>query len=109
MSLLFEASTRVDETTVANSLGAVNRQIGATLRRSFNRRLIGEAGVTYATQEYSGVSLLERSVTLNTKVEYTLNRHAALFSRLKHVQFRSNAADRDYEANTVMFGARLRN
>jgi hypothetical protein len=109
MSLLFEASTQVDETTVANSLGAVNHSVGVTLRRFFTRRLIGEAGVSYAMQDYSGVSLRERNVTLKAKAEYTLSRHAALFTRLKHVQFRSNAPDRDYEANTVMFGARLRN
>lgn len=108
-SLLVQAATDIDETTLAGSPGAVNRSVGATLRHSFTPRLIGEAGVTYATQDYEGTSLIERSLSFRTNVEYTVNRHAALFSRFEHVQFRSSEAMRDYDANTVLFGVRLRN
>lgn len=108
-SLLFDASTAVDETTVAGSSGVVSRRIGVRARHAFTERLTGETGISYATQAYQGATLKERSTALNLNVEYTLNRHAALFSRLDHTRFRSTGEDRDYNATTVMFGARLRN
>ena len=51
----------------------------------------------------------EHDTTLNLNVEYTLNRHAALFSRYQHTRFRSSEVARDYNADTILFGARLRN
>ena len=108
-SVLFEASTAIDETTQAHSPGVVNRQVGATVRHSFTPRLIGEAGVTYAVQDYRGVALEERSLTFKSNVEYTLNRHAALFGRYENTRFRSTEAGRQYNADTVLVGVRLRN
>ena len=72
-------------------------------------RLVGEAGISYATQNYEGSDLTERDTQFNLGVEYTLNRHAALFTRYQHSRFRSTTESRDYNADTVLFGARLRN
>jgi hypothetical protein len=108
-SMLFEARTAFNETTLTGSPGVVDRRIGAKLRHAFTQRLTGEVGVSYSTQDYPGATLAEHSVTLNSGVEYSLNRHAALFGRIEHVRFRSNAIDRDYDASTIRFGARIRN
>lgn len=108
-SLLFDARTDFGETTLNGAPGVVERRIGVSLRHAFSQRLIGETGVSFGTQDYRGATLTERDFTLDVNVEYTLNRHAALFSRYQHVRFRSSDADRGYDANTLMIGARLRN
>jgi hypothetical protein len=108
-SALFEAATSIGETTLSGSSGVINRRVGIRLRHSFTNRLTAEAGVSYGTQNYEGATLREHDVTLKSGVEYSFNRHLALFGRLEHVRFRSNAPDRDYNASTILFGARLRN
>ncbi|MGI9476929.1 MAG: outer membrane beta-barrel protein [Hyphomicrobiaceae bacterium] len=108
-SMLFNARTNFGETTLAGSPNVVERRVGAAIRHALTYRLIGEAGVSYATQDYRGTTLSERDVTVDANVEYSLNRNAALFTRFQHVRFRSSNAARDYNASTVMIGARLRN
>lgn len=108
-SLLFTAETDIGETVLAGSSGVVERRIGLSARHAFSHRLRGEAGVSYGTQDYKGAALDERDVTFDANVEYSFNRHAALFSRYQHVRFRSSDATRDYDVDTVMVGARLRN
>lgn len=108
-SVLFDARTNFGETSLAGSASVIERRVGASLRHAFGHRLIGETGVSYGTQDYRGSTLNEHDVTLNANVEYSLNRHAALFSRLQHVRFRSSNPARDYNTSTVMIGARLRN
>lgn len=108
-SVLLNASTSFGETTLAGAAGSIDRTTGVTVRHALRQNLIGEAGVSYGTQEYPGNTLSERNLTFNTNVEYSLNRHAALFSRYEHIRFRSSDATRDYNASTLMFGARIRN
>ena len=107
--MLFDARTNFGETTLAGSPNVVERRIGAAIRHALTYRLTGEAGVSYATQDYRGATLSERDVTVDANVEYSFNRNAALFTRFQHVRFRSSNAARDYNASTVMIGARLRN
>lgn len=108
-SLLVDAATTIDETTLADSSGAVTRRMGARVRHAITERLFGETGVSYTTQNYQGSDLQERNTTLDINVEYKLNRHAALFSSYTHSRFRSSVESRDYNADTILFGARLRN
>ena len=108
-SMLFAASTQIDETTLAGASGVVNRRIGARLRHYFSRRFLGETGLSYGTQDYRGSPLHEWDVTLKANAEYTVNRHVSLFGGYEHVRYRSNADGRDYNASTLMLGARVRN
>lgn len=108
-SLLFTAETDIGETVLAGAGGVVERRIGVAARHAFTHRLRGEAGVSYGTQDYEGATLDERDLTFDANVEYSFNRHAALFSRYQHVRFRSSDPTRDYDVDTVMVGARLRN
>lgn len=108
-SVLFSARTDFGETTLTGSSNTVERRIGGAIRHAFTYRLIGEAGVSYGTQDYRGATLSENDVTVDASAEYSFNRHAALFTRLQHVRFRSSNTARDYNASTVMIGARLRN
>ncbi len=108
-ALLVEAETTIDDTTLAGSGGAVERRAGLKVNHKFTRRVTGEVGVSYATQDYSGASLAERETTFSARAEYVMNRHAALFALYKHQRYRSNEELRDYNASTVLLGVRLRN
>ena len=108
-ALLFTAETTIDETSVAGASAAVNRRLGVGIRHAFRRHLIGEAGLTYGVQDYRGGALDETSIEFRSRVEYAVNRHVALFSEARHTRFDSTAVNRDYDATSVRFGARLRN
>ena len=108
-SMLFDAATTIDETTLAGSSAVVTRRLGVRVRHALTERLVGEAGISYTTQDYEGSDLQERDTAFNLGVEYTFNRHAAIFSRYQHNRFRSTAATRDYNADVILVGARLRN
>ncbi len=108
-SVLFDARTNFGETTLTGAPGVVERRIGISLRHAFSHRLLGETGVSYGTQDYRGATLTERDLTVNASFEYSLSRNAALFSRYQHVRFRSSDANRNYDASTLVIGARLRN
>jgi hypothetical protein len=108
-SLLFEASTSIDETTRAGASGVVNRSIGIGIRHAFRRHIIGEADVSYRNETTRGSSLRERDITFKSSVEYIANRHLALFARSEHTMSRSNQANSDYDVSSIMVGARLRN
>ena len=108
-SLLLDARTEFGETTLSGAPGVVERRIGASFRHTFTHRLAGEGGISYSTQDYRAATLKERDLTFSANVEYSLNRHAALFGRYQHVWFRSSDSTRNYDADTIMVGARLRN
>ena len=108
-SLLLTAETSIDETSVSGASASVSRRIGLAVRHAFRRHLIGEAGVTYASQEYVGSSLDEHEVEFRGRAEYVVNRYWAFFSEARHNWFRSTAPDRDYEATSIRAGVRLRN
>ena len=87
----------------------MNRRLGLGVRHLFRRHLIGEAGVSYTTQDYRGSALEEDAIEFRSRVEYAVNRHVALFGEARHIHFDSTAPGRDYDATAVRFGARLRN
>jgi hypothetical protein len=108
-SLLLTAETSIDETSVSGASASVSRRIGLAVRHAFRRHLIGEAGVTYASQEYVGSSLDEHEVEFRGRAEYVVDRYWAFFSEARDSWFRSTAPDRDYEATSIRTGVRLRN
>lgn len=108
-ALLFTAETTLDETSVAGASAAVARRAGLGVRHAFRRHLIGEGGVTYAVQNYRGSALEENELTFRARAEYTASRYATLFAEARHIRFRSNEPGRDYNADELRLGVRLRN
>jgi hypothetical protein len=107
-SFLFTARSDVTETTLANSGGAFSHQLGLEARHAFMRYLIGSAGVSYTTQDYEGVNLKENEWKSNLGLEYFLNREIVLFTKYQHTAFDSTDRSRNYNADEMRIGMRIR-
>ncbi len=107
-SFMFTARTDVTETTLANSGGAFSHQLGTEARHAFKRNLIGSAGLSYTTQDYEGVSLNEHEWKSTLGFEYFLNHAVILFGKYQHTAFSSTDNSRNYNADEVRIGARVR-
>jgi hypothetical protein len=107
-SFLLTARSDVGETTLANSGGSFSRLLGFEVRHAFHRYLIGNAGLTYTTQDFEGVRLEERELKSFLGLEYFLNREVTLFSRYQHTAFTSTDGARNYNADEVRLGVRIR-
>lgn len=107
-TLLLTARSDVVETTVAGSGGALQRSVGAEVRHAFLRQLIGTAGLSYAVQTFEGVDLDERELRAGVGLEYFLSAEAQVFSTYQHTIFNSTEDGRNYDADEVRVGLRLR-
>lgn len=107
-SFLLTAKSDVSESTLANSAGAFSRQVGVEARHAFHRYLIGTAGLTYTMQDYEGVSVQEHEWKSALGVEYFLNREVTLFGKYQHTAFDATDKARNYNADEVRVGVRIR-
>ena len=107
-SVLLTARTDVGESTIAGSGGALARTAGVEVRHAFQRRLIGTAGFRLTHQDYEGVNLNEREIAALLGLEYFVNREVTLFTRYQHIDFESTEPARNYNADELRVGFRIR-
>lgn len=107
-SFLLTAKSDVTESTLANSAGAFSHQAGIEARHAFHRYLIGTAGLTYTMQDYEGVSLQEHEWKSALGLEYYVNREVTLFGKYQHTAFDSTDKARNYNADEMRVGVRIR-
>lgn len=107
-SFMFTARSDVTETTLANSAGAFSHQVGLEARHAFRRNLIGSAGISYSVQDYEGVDLQERQLQSTLGLEYYLNREVVLFGKYQHTALDSTDRSRNYNADEMRVGMRIR-
>lgn len=107
-SVLLTARSDVGESTLAGSGGALSRSAGVEVRHAFRRHLIGTAGLRLTHQDYEGADLQEREIAATLGLEYYVNREVTLFGRYQHLEFDSTNAGRDYGADEVRVGVRIR-
>ncbi len=107
-SLLLTARSDITESTLVGSGGALSQSAGVELRHAFRRQLIGTAAALLTKTDYQGVDLHERALTSTLGLEYFFNREVTLFSRYQHVDFESTNLARNYNADEVRLGLRVR-
>jgi hypothetical protein len=107
-SFLLTAKSDVAESSLGGSGGALSRQIGLEARHAFRRNLIANAGFGFSVADYSGVSQVEKELKSFVGVEYFVNREVTLFSRYQHTDFTSTDAGRNYNADEVRVGMRIK-
>lgn len=107
-SVLLTARTDMTESTVTSSSGALTRSVGAEVRHAFLRRLIGTAALRLNQSDYEGIKLVERELVAQLGLEYYLNREVTLFGRYQHTDFSSTDSARDFAADEVRIGVRVR-
>ncbi|MFM9850209.1 MAG: outer membrane beta-barrel protein [Hyphomicrobiaceae bacterium] len=107
-SLLLTARTDVEEASLAGIGGALARSVGAEVRHAFRRNLVGTAGVRFARSDYQGADFTERELVTMLGLEYILSREVTLFGGYRHIAFDSTDEARNYNADEVRVGVRLR-
>ncbi len=107
-SFLLTAKSDVTESTLANSAGAFSHQVGVEARHAFHRYLIGTAGLTYTVQDFEGISQQEHEWKSALGLEYFLNREVTVFGRYQHTAFDSTDRSRNYNADEMRVGVRIR-
>ena len=104
-----EARTAFEDTTLANSPGAISRQVGISLRHALRRNVSLETGVSYELTDYAGIEFSERDLTVRAGIDYSINRHVMLFGRVEHLRQRATDSNRNTQSHEIRFGVRLRN
>lgn len=107
-SVLLTARTDVDETNLAGAGGALTNSLGAEVRHALRRSVIGTAGVRFARADYQGVDFTERDLVTMLGLEYVLSREVTLFGRYRHITFDATDEARNYNADELRVGVRLR-
>ena len=107
-SLLFTARSDVEETSLAGAGGALSHSAGAEVRHAFRRHIVGTAGVRFTQADYQGVGFTERELVTLLGLEYSVSREVTLFGRYRHIEFDSTDEARNYNADELRIGVRLR-
>lgn len=107
-SLLVAARTDIADTTTEGSPAVISRMGGVEVRHALRRNLIANAGVQVTRSDYQGVVLDETEVAAKLGAEYYLNREITIFTRYQHIWFGSSETNRDYEADEVRVGMKVR-
>ena len=88
-SFLLSARSDFIEATIAGSGSVKVQAFGLDVRHSFERYLIGTAGIAFTNSDYTGTAITEQDLRETLGLEYYLNREAVLFGRYTHVDFAS--------------------
>ncbi len=96
------------DTTLAGSPGALAREVGLEMRHALQRSLLATVGAKYAVSPYEGVAVEDRLLTAEAGLDYYLNANVSLYGKYQHLEFRSSGGGRDYNAEVVRVGVRLR-
>jgi hypothetical protein len=107
-SFLMTAKSDVSESSLSGSGGALARQVGLEVRHAFRRQLLGNAGLNYSVSDFSGVSQVEKEARASLGLEYFMNRDVMLYSRYQHTAFTSTDQARNYNADELRVGVRIR-
>jgi len=107
-SFLLTARSDFIESQILGVSFVHSQQAGLEARQSFQRNLIGTAGISYTNNDYIGSSITEQDVRETVGLEYYLNRETMLFTRYTHVDFSSGFAGSSYTSDAIRIGMRLR-
>ena len=106
-SVTLRGTTTLNETTVANAAGAVNRTVSLDISHALLRNLTLSAVGTVGTNDYRGVALHETTVSGTLKADYNLTRSIVVRGSFTHERLQSSAVGADYTANTFLLGLKL--
>ena len=108
-SVLLTAKSDITEaTSLVGSGGGIAQSAGVELRHAFQQRLIGTAAVQLIKTDYQGITLHDRNLTSGLGLEYFFNREVTVFTRYQHIDFGSTDLSRNYNADEIRVGMKVR-
>ncbi|QZO01204.1 outer membrane beta-barrel protein [Chenggangzhangella methanolivorans] len=101
--------TSLQETSLVNSSGILDRSGELSIEHQFRRNFIGTARLAFDRAEYKGgAKLTQDQLTAGLGFEYKINRNVALTGKFDRVWMDSTAQGADYVASIVEFGLKFR-
>jgi hypothetical protein len=104
----FLASSEIDETTLVDSLGAIDRYYELSLQHAFWRYLVLGGYVSYEIADYVDNPLVDQRLKEGATAEYYFNPYSSVYARYEHTDFTSTEPENDFTENEVRIGVRLR-
>jgi hypothetical protein len=104
----FIARSEIDETSLTDSLGAIDRFYELSAQHAFWRYLVLGTYVSYEKANYVDDPLVDQRVKEGLTAEYYFNPYASVYARYEHTDFFSTDEANDFIENEVRLGVRLR-
>jgi hypothetical protein len=104
----FLARSEIDETTLVDSLGAIDRFYELSVQHAFWHYLVLGAYVSYEIADYVDNPLVDQRWKEGLTAEYYFNPYASVYARYEHTDFTSTDPESDFTENEVRLGMRIR-
>ena len=104
----FIARSEIDETTLVDSFGAVDRYYEVSLQHAFWRYLVLGTYVSYEVADYVDDPLVDQRLKEGLTGEYYFNPYFSVYGRYEHTDFFSTDQGSDFVENEVRLGVRIR-
>lgn len=101
------ASSRTDETILANTSGTFRRDVGLQIDHAFRRWLLATIKLGVGYDRYVGFDRADTRTSIGTALTYKFNRELWFKGEYRNERLHSNVASADYNAHVWLFGLRL--
>jgi hypothetical protein len=104
----FLARSEIDETTLVDSLGAIDRFFELSLQHAFWRYLVLGAFASYEVADFVGNPEVDQRTKGGVTAEYYFNPVLSLYGRYEHTDFISTDSASNFVEDEVRLGMKLR-
>jgi hypothetical protein len=104
----FIARSEIDETTLEDSLGAIDRFYELSIQHAFWTYLVLGTYVSYENADYVDNPLVDQRLKEGLTAEYYFNPITSVYARYEHTDFFSTDAASDFVENEVRVGMKIR-
>jgi hypothetical protein len=104
----FIARSEIDETTLVDSFGAIDRFYELSVQHAFWTYLVLGAYLSYEKADYVDSSLVDQRIKEGLTGEYYFNPLVSTYARYEHTDFFSTDEESDFVENEVRVGMRFR-
>jgi hypothetical protein len=104
----FLARTELDETSLEDSLGALDHFFELSLQHAFWRYFVLGGYVSYEQADYVDDPLVDQRVKEGLTAEYYFNPNFSVYGHYEHTDFTSTSEGSDFVENEVRVGVRIR-
>ena len=106
--LEFIARSEIDDTSLTDSVGAIDHYFELSLQHAFWRYLVLGSYVSYEKATYADDPLVDQRLKLGLTSEYYFNPYASVYARYEYTDFFSTNEQSDFIENEVRLGVRIR-
>jgi hypothetical protein len=106
--LEFIARSEIDDTSLTDSLGAIDHYYDISLQHAFWRYLVLGTHLSYEIADYVDDPLVDQRIKTGASAEYYFNPYASVYARYEYTDFFSTIPSNDFIENDLRLGFRIR-